>query len=111
MKRIIPFILIAVLLLIIKSIIESIVTLQQNSQIVQQLKTEKDTAIKRQEFLSQELYYVKTNDFIENEAREKLGMVKPGEHVILIPPTSANSAPTKKEENIPNWEKWRRLFF
>lgn len=112
MKRIIPFILILILLLIIKNIVESIANLQQNSRIVQQLKNREEDEKKRQKFLTEELYYVKTDEFVEGQAREKLGMVKPGEHIILAPQTSSNSAnDNKNDENIPNWEKWKRLFF
>ena len=80
---------IIVLLWVIKNIVTSIISLRQNSHIVTTLKTQEQEERMRKQFLQQRLHVVKTQKFIENEAREKLGMAKPGEHIILAPPASA----------------------
>ncbi|MBI3577339.1 septum formation initiator family protein [Candidatus Gottesmanbacteria bacterium] len=51
-------------------------------------------------------------EFIEKEAREKLGMTKEGEAVVILP-KSQISGPNdqKKIEEVSNWKKWWRLFF
>ena len=109
-KTIIPLIIVFALLFIIKNIIGSIINLNQNSQILTNLRTEEVEAKKRNQFLRERVYYVQTNEFIEKEAREKLGMVKEGEHIIIAP-TVVNNSEIKVKTDIPNWEKWKNLFF
>jgi len=64
--------------------------------------------------LQERLKEVKSPEFIEKEAREKLGLAKPGETVYILPPNVAYLP--RQEENIPkeelpNWQKWWKLFF
>lgn len=63
--------------------------------------------------LKSRLEYVKSEEFMEKEAREKLNLVKPGETIVIIPQSvleaaTASAAPTPVP---PNWEQWMRLFF
>lgn len=110
-KTVILLIIIVVLLLIIKNIVASIITLRQNSQIVTGLRQQEIAEKEKNRFLKQQLNHVTTSQFIEQTAREKLGMVKPGEHIVLAPPPineHENPAPVEYE---PNWKKWWKLFF
>jgi cell division protein FtsB len=53
-------------------------------------------------------------EFIEKEAREKLGMTREGEAIVILPKSqisNPNDQVKQKEENISNWKKWWRLFF
>lgn len=63
--------------------------------------------------LRQELAEVASQAYIEKAAREKLGLVKPGEMIVLVPKSQNVPAaePAKIEANLPNWKKWWRLFF
>jgi len=65
-----------------------------------------------QELLGKKEYY-ESEEFIEQEARNRLNLGKPGETVVILPPnggqTEAN-VPEKAPE-LPNWQKWFRLFF
>ena len=65
--------------------------------------------IKNEKF-KRELEYVRSGEFIEKEAREKLGMAKAGEVVVILPKLEERQG-EKKEEEVPNWKKWQRLFF
>ena len=52
--------------------------------------------------------------FIEKIAREKLGLVKPGETVLIMPKAEErriNGKPDSDEQLVPNWKQWLRLFF
>lgn len=98
-----------VLLWVIKNISTSILTLRQNSHIVTDLKQQEEAEKRKKQLLQQQLYFVNTPQFIENEAREKLGMVKPGEHIVLIPPHENQQKITY--DTTPNWKKWWNLFF
>lgn len=110
-KTIILVIVIFALLLAIKNIVGSILTLRQNSRIVTTIKQQEKAEKQKREFLKQQLYFVNTSQFIENEAREKLGMVKPGEHIVLAPPPINKAQKVAIVDNSPNWQKWWRLFF
>ena len=55
----------------------------------------------------QTIEYLKTDFYKEKEAREKFGLQKPGEKVIVVlPPEEAPSQP--EEKNIDKW--WQFLF-
>lgn len=102
---------IVILLLLIKNIASSIASLKQNSRIVTELKQREQEELSKREFLKQQLYFSNTTDFIENQAREKLGMVKPGEYIVLAPPPDVATGNEKAMDTTPNWKKWWNLFF
>ena len=110
-KTAILIVIILGLLLTIKNIVGSILTLRQNSRIVTTLSQQKQDEEQKKEFLKEQLYFINTPQFIENQAREKLGMVKPGEHIVLAPPPIAPTQKVVIVDNSPNWQKWLRLFF
>lgn len=110
-KTIIPLIIIISLLFLIRNILASIMTVEQNSRILTNLVEEESEAKRRNQFLKERLHYVQTDEFIEKEAREKLGMVKEREHIVLIPPVKEEIKSKQEKEKLPNWEKWKKLFF
>lgn len=59
--------------------------------------------------LKSQLKLVKSDEFLEAQARNELFMVKPGESVAILP---ANIGPEKKkrEAQLPNWQQWLRVF-
>lgn len=67
-----------------------------------------------QEDLKKRLEYVQTPDFVEEEARNKLGMSKPGESIAILPENIDKVMGIKEEEKspeIPNWKKWGQIFW
>lgn len=67
--------------------------------------------------LINKLYEVESPTHIEKTAREKLGYVREGETVVIMPnPTNSMTSDTpqtidEKDVRIQNWKKWWRLFF
>lgn len=64
--------------------------------------------------LKSQLEYVSSPSFIEKEAREKLGLAKEGEQVVVLPENVEEIVLPKEEEKpeeLPNWKKWLKLFF
>jgi len=63
--------------------------------------------------LNNRLKQVSEYDFIESVARNKLGMSKPGDTVVVIPKSSIDNilgAQKKVEEiSLPNWQGWLKL--
>lgn len=102
---------IVVLLLLIKNIVSSISSLQQNSRIVSDLKQQEQEELQKRDFLKQQLYFSNTQEFVETQAREKLGMVKPGEKIVIVPPRQAEQEQSVEFDNTPNWKKWWNLLF
>lgn len=69
---------------------------------------------KEKEELSQKYQYYQSPEFIEEEARNKLNMAKPGETIVILPPNLEEILGRQKPEqktDLPNWEKWWKLFF
>jgi cell division protein FtsB len=86
-----------------------------------------DIAYERQEYLKtleQDQITLKNSlsqslgaGYIEQEARNKLGLAKPGETVVIMPDASAGGSQISQPnlpqsvDTIPNWKKWWELFF
>jgi cell division protein FtsB len=59
--------------------------------------------------LQAQLKLVKSDEFLEEQARNELFMVKPGETVAILP-ANIGSEKKQKEVQLPNWQKWLRIF-
>lgn len=79
---------------------------QTEKQIVE-LEQENRSLVQKKE-------YYQSEEFIRREAREKLGMTKENELVLLIPTPPDLSALKPKGEryqHLPPWRQWWQLFF
>lgn len=66
-----------------------------------------------QELLEKKKYY-QSEEFVEEEARNKLNMARPEEAVMILPPNVGElvgRVEAKEPEVIPNWQQWFKLFF
>jgi len=64
--------------------------------------------------LRQKEQYYRSDEFVEEEARNKLNMAKPEETIAILPQDLEQVlGRTKKEEisPVPNWQQWWKLFF
>lgn len=64
--------------------------------------------------LKDELAQAESPEFIEKEAREKLGLVREGEQIVIMPKSQSpipNIQSQTESEKLPNWKRWWRLFF
>ncbi len=72
---------------------------------------------KEVQIVEQQVKSVKKEEFVEKEARDKLGLAKEGEIVIVLPEDTvlAQLAPKipQADEFLPepNWKKWANLFY
>lgn len=80
-----------------------------------------DTIKQQNAALSAQLNYQQTAAYAEQVAREQLGLMKPGDHVVHVqvaaaPQTVAPAVVTAPESSShaaivrPNWQRWLRLF-
>jgi cell division protein FtsB len=108
---------VVVLILLLITIYRTYGQFNKGMQIVEKSKQEVELLKKEKEEL--ELKVAKTDDphFADQLLRDKLGMAKEGEIVVVLPPADelAKLAPVYGEKQeiveIPNWEKWVRVFF
>lgn len=99
-------------LILIVTLSESIWSVWQKGDVVRERQAELARIEAENEALKKQLAESQSLDFIEREAREKLGLSKPGEAVVLMP--SATEEARMLEDlgkSVPNWQQWRRLLF
>lgn len=61
--------------------------------------------------LERELEYKESSQFAELEIRNKLGLAKPGEVVVVVPKEDTNDKVQESTNTKPNWQKWKELLF
>lgn len=70
---------------------------------------------KKNSELKKRLTEVGSVGFIEQQARDKLNLVRPGETIVIIPRGEIEkilgAEIEKGVENLPNWQGWLRLFW
>jgi cell division protein FtsB len=112
MKKAIFILIVIVLLLIINGLIHSILDTYNKKDLLTQAQKELEEEKLKNSRLKAELTYVETEQFIEEQARNKLFLVKPGEEHVVIPQELIKSGtPNTKKPQIPNWQQWLKLFF
>lgn len=111
MKRLITFGLVALTLLLALSVGREITQLISVRQRIAASEQKLADLKKAQEDLSKEKERRQTESFIEEQARNKLGLARPGEEIIILPKEDKQKETSNKQkENLPNWQKWLNLF-
>jgi cell division protein FtsB len=113
-KKIVFFIILIISLFIINNLSHSIYSLWQKKQLVTDAQFEVDKEKQRNLELKNKLNQINRPQFIEEEARNKLFLSKPGEQILVISEkdlqASLSSKP-KPKDTRPNWKKWWDMFF
>lgn len=58
--------------------------------------------------------YYQSEEFVEEQARNKLNLSREGETIVILPPNVEELVgwqEKEKPQEIPNWKRWWRLFF
>lgn len=98
------------------SLIKGIVAINESNKKIEEERQKVIEAKKLSQELEKQVKEIKSQEFTEKEARDKLGLAKPGETVLVLPDedTLRRLAPKfYEEEDIqldPNWRKWLKLF-
>lgn len=112
MKKIVYFLVIGALLLSINNLSRSIYDLWQKQEVLKKAQKELSTLEAEHNRLTAQKKLAEDPQFVEEEARNKLLMGKPGEQIVILP----KQTPGKKEavvvvkQEIPNWQQWIALF-
>ena len=87
-----------------------ILTFRGSSQLVGESGEQLNKLKQENEVLRRELEYKKSQEFQESEIRNKLGLAREGEAVVIVPRDDDSQSTTdNRQNNIPNWRKWRDL--
>jgi len=110
-KKILYIATVIILLVLINNLVHSIYDLWHKQDLLtsseKRLELDKEKNVK----LKAELSYVQSQAFIEEQARDKLFMSKPGEQDVLIPQNLIQpDKVASKPDTRPNWQKWMDLF-
>lgn len=91
--------------------IRRLITFKGTSEKVGEAEEKLENLKSENERLKQEFAYKKSDQFKEKEIRDKLGLVKEGETLVIVPKDDERLTTNDESENKPNWEKWKELFF
>lgn len=113
-KKIVYFVFIIFALFIINDLFHSIFDLLQKNDLISRSKHELSVEEDKNKELKKKIKNVDMTSFVEEEARDKLFMVRPGEGIVVIAPTEylkTKPSKQKNKETRPNWQQWWDTFF
>ena len=114
MKKILFLIIIIISIFIIKNFIFSIYSLWQKQDLVTTAQKQLEEEKKKNKDFKNQASMAKSPQFVEEQARNKLFLVKPGENQVILPKDAVKNKENQsndRQKNIPNWQKWFNLFF
>ena len=113
MKKIIFIVIIILASLSIVNSLRSVYSLWKKQEVITQASHELAKEKEKNKELKTQLKDVSSQGYVEEEARDKLFMVKPGENTVIIPKDLLATDSAKKTIETPksNWQQWWELFF
>ncbi|MDZ7586603.1 MAG: septum formation initiator family protein [Patescibacteria group bacterium] len=103
------WVLVGVLLVMMVRLGGNVWRLWKAGERIKQAEAEVDKETKENKQLKARLAQVQSPEFIEKEAREKLGLGKPGEEIVNLPKQEQESVRAGEREEA-NWRKWWKLY-
>lgn len=101
-------------ILLIVSLVRNIRRLLRASGEIKLTEKKVQELEKENQQLAEKKKYYQSPEFIEEQARDKLNMARPGETIVILPPNVEEIlGKTRKESlpELPNWKRWWKLFF
>jgi len=108
--RVVQVAILLISILIVVGIIRSVITITQKRGIVAERKAVLEAEETKHTDLERKLREATSSAFVERVAREKLGLVREGESVVIMNKQGTSSA-APKPQNIFSWKQWWQLFF
>lgn len=111
------YLLIFIFLLMFVSLIRNILRVVESNKRIEKAQDQVERLKKENEELEEKLAVTKSEGYIEKQLRDKLGLAKEGEIVIVLPDEKIleTLAPKLEEEGEtlpdPNWKKWLKIFY
>lgn len=102
-------------MVLIVNLSRSIYDIWRKKDIVHEREAALAEAQEQNEELKKKIADAESPEFIEKVAREKLGLVKDKEVVVLMDTSKITSKDSENEakslDTDPNWKRWWKLFF
>jgi cell division protein FtsB len=108
-KKLAFLVTVIICIIAINALARSIYDLWHKQDLVVKAKEELKREKQKNQELKAELAYVKSDEFIESQARDKLFMVKPGEADVIVPENLIKKKEDKKEVKLEPWQEWINL--
>ena len=109
-RKFLNFIITVLGIILIANLVRSIAGLWQKGEIIKDYEKRLLDAQGRNEEIKKNLARLQSPEYIEKQAREKLNLGKEKEYVVILPAITPSPSPPLAE-NLPNWQRWLRLFF
>jgi cell division protein FtsB len=111
-KKIIFIATVVIFLLIINGLFRSIIDTWHKQDLLTQAEKKLEQEKQLNQKLKAQLSVADSKEFIEEQARNKLFMGRPGEQPVIIPENLLKQKEKKKVVDVrPNYQKWWDLFF
>ncbi|TEU01888.1 hypothetical protein E3I18_02005 [Candidatus Woesebacteria bacterium] len=111
------YLLIFIFLLMLVSLIRNVLRVVESNKRIGKAQDQVEKLKKENEELEEKLAVTRSEGYIEKQLRDKLGLAKEGEIVIVLPDEKIleTLAPSLEEEEEtlpdPNWKKWLKIFY
>lgn len=105
-----------IFLILISSMFKSVKRIKEGDLIIEKTKIRLEKINQENQKLTEQLQMTESEGFVEKQMRNKLGLAKEGEIVIVLPEPEivrklAPTLPQDEEVKLkPNWQKWLDLF-
>lgn len=111
MKQIITIAIIVILIIVAGNIALSVVSLWSKKDVLTQTQQKLVKEQQEQAALQKQWQQVNNPSFVEEQARDRLFLGKPGETLVLMPTASPSASPEQNNGVKPVWQQWLSLFF
>ncbi|KKS77867.1 MAG: Cell division protein FtsL [Candidatus Woesebacteria bacterium GW2011_GWB1_43_14] len=115
--RLIRYLVAAILLVLSLSLARNVMRLYRINRAIDDAYSALEELDKKNRDLADQIKFVRSEDYIEKQARDKLGLAKEGEIVVVLPDSETLRKLSPRierelENEIPlqNWQKWLKLF-
>lgn len=112
-RKLIYLVTILVGLILIVNLVRTIYQTYRSGQRVATLAREVEGLRVQEDQLKEKLAYRQSEEFVEQEARDKLNLVKPGETVVVFDESEelgTKSRDLGEGSQKSNYQEWKRLF-
>jgi len=116
LHKYLSYLLIFISILLMVSLVRNIVKINNVNQSIKEEEEKVEKIREENEELEAKLEILRSDEYQEKQLRDKLGLAKEGELIVVLPEDEVlrNLAPkhVEEEETLPdpNWKKWAHLF-
>ncbi len=107
---------IAIFMVLVSSLVKSINRIKIGDSVIEKTKVKIEKAEVENQKLAEQLKITQSEEFMEKQLRDKLGLAREGEIILVLPEADivrklSPQIPEEIEEKPkPNWQKWMDLF-